>query len=242
MAEFLTTSGTSYHIENIVRGSNKKLVMVSPFLQISETLLQRLIDAEFRGVEIILIYGKAKLKSNEKQALSKLKNLTLYYLENLHAKCFFNEREMIITSMNMYEFSEKNNREMGVLIRRSEDSSLFEHALEETHSILKASTKTPLYESKADRSEKYQKSGKERKTTKRSKGACIRCSTEIPFDPERPYCYSCYLIWVEYENAEYVERVCHCCGKAENSTMMHPLCYPCFKGAPQQRIKASSGW
>jgi len=41
--------------------------------------------------------------------------------------------------MNMYEFSEKTNREMGVLINRVADAKVFEDALREIQSIVRAS-------------------------------------------------------------------------------------------------------
>ncbi len=34
--------------------------------------------------------------------------------QNLHAKCYLNEKAAIITSMNLYDFSQVNNNEMGV--------------------------------------------------------------------------------------------------------------------------------
>jgi hypothetical protein len=37
MAEFLITSGTSHHIENIIMDAKKKLFLVSPYLQLSKT-------------------------------------------------------------------------------------------------------------------------------------------------------------------------------------------------------------
>jgi len=39
MAEFLTSKGTAYHLENIIKGAKKKLVLVSPYLQISQTFM-----------------------------------------------------------------------------------------------------------------------------------------------------------------------------------------------------------
>jgi hypothetical protein len=43
---------------------------------------------------------------------------------------------MVITSMNMYEFSEKNNREMGVLVESSE--AVYQEAVTEARSIVAA--------------------------------------------------------------------------------------------------------
>lgn len=79
MAEFLTTNGTSYHIENIIIGAEKKLVLVSPYLQISKTFYERLKDASKKNVKIKIIFGKDELKPNEKNSLAELKNLELLY-------------------------------------------------------------------------------------------------------------------------------------------------------------------
>ena len=70
-----------------------------------------------------------------------LKHLGLYFCENLHAKCYFNENLMVITSMNLHEFSQTNNREMGVLIKREEekDHELFMDAKNEADFIIHAS-------------------------------------------------------------------------------------------------------
>lgn len=229
MAEFLTTSGTSYHIENIIIGANKKLVLVSPYLQISKTLLERLKDASNRGVAVKIIYGKNELNVNQKNALESLKNLELLFLENLHAKCYFNEKEMVITSMNMYEFSEKNNREMGVYITKELDKSLFEKAVAETLSIIQSSHYSPtqvseMYVYEPTPTKMYSTP----KTKKSKKGFCIRCEESIPYDTERPYCWDCYNIWYQFENPHYMENICHSCGDDEDTSMSRPECYECF--------------
>ncbi len=74
MAEFLTTNGTSYHLEKIIIEARKKLTLISPYLKISQTLHERLKDCSARGVSITIIYGKDELKPNEKSSLSKLEN------------------------------------------------------------------------------------------------------------------------------------------------------------------------
>ncbi len=235
MAQFLTTNGTSYHIENIIKGAKNKLVLISPFLQISKTFYERLKDATNRNVQILIIYGKDNLKPNEKNSLAELNNVELRFFENLHAKCYFNEREMVITSMNMYEFSEKNNREMGVFLTKNEDSKLYEDGVAEADSILVSSEKVAL--SKTIRSFTTSDNSfispkrNETKTDKKepTRGYCIRCQSRIQYNKEKPYCFACYTTWAQFENPEYEENVCHSCGEYENSTMNKPLCYECFK-------------
>lgn len=229
MAEFLTTSGTSHHIENIIMNAKKKLYLVSPYLQLSKTFYERLKDASTNGVEISIIYGKDELKPNEANSLAKLKNVKLYYFENLHAKCYFNEIQMVITSMNMYEFSEKNNREMGVLIDAAKDSELFQKAANETVSIMKNSEIITLNKTERKYYQEPGTSNTGNKITAPKMGYCIRCEERIPYNPAKPYCSNCYSTWAQFENPFYEETVCHSCGEFEQATMEKPLCYNCFK-------------
>lgn len=77
MAEFLTTNGTSYQIEKIIIEAKTKLVLVSPYLQLSKTFYERLKDASNKKVSIKIIYGKDDLKPNERNSLAELKGVEL---------------------------------------------------------------------------------------------------------------------------------------------------------------------
>lgn len=138
MPQFLTTSGTSHFIEDIIIKAKKELVLITPYLKLSRILTERLAEANQRGVHVKLVYGKSELKPSEKKQLDTFSNLSLLYLENLHAKCYYNESTLIVSSMNLYEFSEKNNREMGIVLTRREDSTCFADALAEAQSIIAA--------------------------------------------------------------------------------------------------------
>jgi HKD family nuclease len=233
MAEFLTTRGTSYNIETIIMEAKMHLIFVTPFLQISKTLFERLKDASKRGVVIKIVYGKDELKPNERNSLAEIKNVQLYYHENLHAKCYFNEKKMVITSMNMYQFSENTNREMGILIDAVKEAELFKNAEKESLSIIEHSEIIPL--KKIDRSYSNGNSSKvsENKSSISVKapkqGYCIRCETRIPFDPSKPFCKDCYSSWAVYQNPTYKENVCHCCGEYTDETinLKEPLCINC---------------
>lgn len=231
MAEFLTTYGTSYNIENIIIDAKAKLILISPYLQLSKTFYERLKDASNKGVSIKIIYGKDELKPNERNSLADLKNVELFYFENLHAKCYFNESKMVITTMNMYEFSEKNNREMGVLIDRIKDKDLFDKAVSETLSILQSSEQIPLKKVTRQIQSNWKKSDGDKEATNHKmpvRGYCIRCKDRIVYDPDRPYCFNCFAIWAQFGNADYVENVCHRCGEYESTTMLKPQCSSCF--------------
>lgn len=232
MAEFLTTYGTSSRIEEIMIKARKEIYLLSPFLQISKTFYERLKDASENNIKITIVYGKDELKPNERNSLAEINNLNLYYFENLHAKCYFNENMMVITSMNMYEFSEKNNREMGVFIDLKNDTDLFENAKREVFSIIKSSEfiKFSVYDRFNPRKDEYKKYILDSKKDYNEgyRGYCIRCNKRIPLDPSRPYCNECFSIWVQWENVEFPETNCHICGEFNKTTMLRPLCYKCF--------------
>jgi hypothetical protein len=138
MPQFLTTSGTSHLIEDIIIRAKTELVLITPYLRLSRILLERLTEANNRGVNTKLVYGKVDLHPGERKQLEALTNMELLFLENLHAKCYHNEATLIVSSMNLYEFSEKNNREMGIVLTRRDDEECFADALAEAHSIIAA--------------------------------------------------------------------------------------------------------
>lgn len=231
MAEFLTTHEIASSIEKIIRQAKEEIIILSPYLQLSQSFFDRLQDADRKKVKITIIYrNNAVEHEQDKNArqmnmLSELKYLNLRCLHNLHAKCYLNEELMVITSMNMYEYSEKNNREMGVLVSKDNDTDIFNKAREEALSIVHKSTeiqrdkKIPSYDSVSE--SKWH--------SKTNNGFCIRCGRQINYNTYKPYCQGCYEIWAEYENPFYIESYCHRCSKPANTSIDKPLCSSCFQ-------------
>jgi hypothetical protein len=234
MAEFLTTHGTAFQIENVIAGANKRLTLVSPFLKLSKTLAERLQDAARRSVRITIVFGKEELEREQELLLEGLAGARLYFLPNLHAKCYFNEDRMVITSMNMYEFSEKHNREMGVLLEAGEPA--YGDALREVDSIIAASEERSVAPAATPgkRTHSPAETFPVRVSSRshgRNSGVCIRCQASIPRDPWRPLCGACYEVWSAYQNADYQEQWCHFCGRSEETSVNRPLCRICYRSA-----------
>ena len=139
MPKFLTTAGNSYQIEQTIINAKEILILVTPYLQLSKNLMDRLNDANKRNVKITLIYGKQNLNERENVKLNNLNNLEIYYCENLHSKCYLNENDLIISSMNLYEYSERNNREMGIYFTKTDDLNIYENTSQEIESIIQNS-------------------------------------------------------------------------------------------------------
>lgn len=227
MAEFLTTHGTTARIEEVIARARERIVLISPYLRWSKILLERLLEADRRGVRVIFVYGKERLQPSQRENLEQLQHLSLYYCANLHAKCYFNDDLMVLTSLNLHEFSEKNNREMGIAFSRTD--TVYREAVREAHSIIEASQlerggPVKLIPDPA----RPIASRKSASSTSSENGTCIRCGKQIPLNRSAPYCRDCFAIWSQWENYEYIERKCHKCGSDANTTMSRPLCDSCF--------------
>lgn len=243
MAKFITTTGISHHIETIINKAQQEIYLVSPYLKISTNFEERLKDAAKKGINITIIYGKTELKSTENALLQKISNLQVFFLEKLHSKCYFNEKEMIITSMNMYEFSEKNNREMGLLIDCEKDKEVYHDAKNEVisiinHSKLKLKSEPVKLKRLPEKSKPHWHSDGET-TFIPTIGYCISCATQIRFSNEKPYCDYCYEIVIENNIPVEGEKYCHRCKrKAEPNeiTNKHAICKVCIAGTEKEKI------
>ena len=141
MAKFLTTSAVTYHLENIINGAKTHLVLISPFLRFNDRIKQLISDKMRTGIDFRIVYGKTELKKAESAWLDSL-NVRVYFCKNLHAKCYLNDSQCIVTSMNLYEFSQVNNHEMGILITRVDDASVYKDTFEEAKRLLRISDET----------------------------------------------------------------------------------------------------
>ena len=128
MAKFLATSGTSYHLEELIKNSKDRLILISPYLKINDRIKQLVEDKNRMKLDIRIVYGKNELQPEEINWLSKLDSVRTGFCQNLHAKCYLNESQCIITSLNLYEFSQVNNNEMGILVDRDTDNEVYRDA------------------------------------------------------------------------------------------------------------------
>ena len=155
------------------------------------------------------------------------------FCKNLHAKCYLNENEALLTSMNLYEFSQINNNEMGILVSRENEPELYNEILQESMRIVRVSEEIRVTVARVKALERSRERPAEKKTRttvqKPKKGFCIRCKTALSANPAHPYCKSCYASWRRYENEEYEENHCHTCGTEYASALLKPVCYACYK-------------
>lgn len=139
MAKFLNTSATNYYLEEMIKTAKDRLILISPFLRLNERIKELLEDKDRLKIDVRIVYGKSELQPEEVNWLKGMSYVRTSFCKNLHAKCYLNEESCIITSLNLYEFSQVNNNEMGIYIDRQNDIDLYKDAYEEAQRIIRIS-------------------------------------------------------------------------------------------------------
>lgn len=150
MAKFLNTSATNYYLEELIKGAAERLIIISPFLKFNDRIKELLTDKNRMKIDVRIVYGKSELAPQEINWLRSLEFVRTSFCQNLHAKCYVNEEAAIITSMNLYDFSQVNNNEMGVFILRDKEPELYKDAFEETQRLIRISEQIRLSAEKVE--------------------------------------------------------------------------------------------
>lgn len=229
MAKYLTNKETQVALDNIILNAEKKLILVSPYISLTNYMFTRIKSAAEKGVAVKMIYRKGVVKEKEIERLNSIENIELKSTEDLHAKCYFNEKEMLITSLNLLDTSEKN-WEMGILIKRNDDKEIFDTAMRDVQAIFINSDPLLAKRIKINREEFTPR------VLKTNHGFCIRCSEEIEFNIEKPLCRSCYYKWNEWGNYDYPEEFCHFTGEKshQETSMEYPIINKNWKKAKEK--------
>lgn len=235
MAEFKTTNMTAGCIEEMIADAEKKLVLISPYLQIDPRFIERMIHAARRGVQVTVVFGKNDLPDEQRERLTQIGRLKLYFCERLHAKCYFSEKALLVSSMNLYQYSVQNNFEMSVLVRPAEDGKVYADAVREAEMIIAASKleRAPsVFGSFMNRPKAAVDPAEANPFTRSTqsasgRGFCLRCCVPLPLNPGRPFCSGCFAEWDSYGNWDYIEKYCHVCGRRAETSREEPVCTRC---------------
>lgn len=141
MAKFITTKQITSELEDLIKKADERLYIVSPYLKLSKDFRDLLTYRNTNRKDTKIIFGKQELNPEQMTFFQGLRFVYLFFSEDLHAKCYINDTKMIITSMNFYDFSMMNNKEMGILIDKAvnEDAQVYNDAWSEIDFIEKTS-------------------------------------------------------------------------------------------------------
>ena len=307
--DFLTGKPLSDTIYDTLFKAEKELIIISPYIQLGDYLKDNVFKQLLNNTKLHILIGFGKSTSNGEENCKRedieyflgFPNITMVYIPQLHGQYYANEKQSVITSMNLLDYSLENKVEFGVLAEKAltdlvNKNNFFETSKNTIMSVLDSGytifAKRPNYNKKflglakdyagstvhldlvddvlSNRevkpiryssfvpenythtdnrppvepestpekvvqedtpTENLQTTSPQeapQATSQEKKGHCIRCNTEIPFNPLMPLCNSCYQEWAKSGNRFYEENYCHCCGEEKRVTVATPLCYNCF--------------
>ncbi|OBY65983.1 phospholipase D-like domain-containing protein [Polaribacter vadi] len=107
-------------ISTLISESQEKIVVVSPYLGLStwKKILINLKKAKERNVEIKFYYRE--IKDKDFYVLKAL-GVSLFQIDGLHTKLYFNESRVIVSSMNLYESSDLYSTDIAIYFDETED-------------------------------------------------------------------------------------------------------------------------
>ncbi len=151
MAKFLNTTGVSYHLEELIKTTKDRLILISPYLQFHQRVKDHLENLNIQKRDIRIIYRENKLQVAESNWLESQIGIRTSLCNSLHAKCYLNENEAIVTSMNLYSFSQQNNDEMGIHVTKEKDADLYNDISDEVQRLLTISEEIRVSVKKVDK-------------------------------------------------------------------------------------------
>jgi phosphatidylserine/phosphatidylglycerophosphate/cardiolipin synthase-like enzyme len=138
MAEFLDTTAISYHLERLLKTAKRRIVLISPYLKLRPRVRELIEDAARQGVQVQIVYGK-KEQCDEVERLKAITGVSVTFCKNVHAKCYLNEDFGMVTSLNLYDFSQANNQEMGIVFTKLTEPDLYHSVSQEALRIVRIS-------------------------------------------------------------------------------------------------------
>ena len=123
MADFVTGRRLGEEVYDIIFNARKQLLIVSPFIKLDDYFKREVFNKHKSNAELHIIIAFGKNEHNPSRSFNKsdfeyfkeFNNISIVYVPNLHAKFYANESKGIVTSINLYDYSFRNNVEFGVL-------------------------------------------------------------------------------------------------------------------------------
>lgn len=167
MAKFITGAELEKAIYDIIWEAKNTLLIVSPFIKLDD-YFKKLFDKHLNNpkLHIVIVFGKNEtevsksLSAEDFDYFKQFMNISVIYVPKLHAKYYGNEKKGVVTSINLHNYSFKNNIEFGVYseinvlnnITNSLTSSTDQEAWNTCHQIANENEavfiKRPVYDKK----------------------------------------------------------------------------------------------
>jgi len=124
MAKFLTGNELNSELEKLFERADEQIILISPYIKLHDRYASTLrTKKDNPKIEIIIVFGKNEedlsrsMKQEDFNFFKEFPNIEIRYEKRLHAKYYSNESSAILPSMNLYNFSQDNNIEAGVMTK-----------------------------------------------------------------------------------------------------------------------------
>ncbi len=166
MAEFLKGNRVLAALEEIISKAEKELIIVSPFISFHkrfEDVLKEKTSNDKLRVTIVFGKGDTAHKLNFEEAdldlLKGMPNVELRHEPRLHSNYYANEHHSLLSTINLYDFSQNEQIEFGVHVNKGgilsgnlmpsaldkDSTEYFETVVANSKVVYKS---TPVYEDK----------------------------------------------------------------------------------------------
>jgi len=218
----------SAKITNIIDEAEEYCFLITPYFNEWIHLERSLEAANKQKKRIVFFFSekqdldeyKDRKKKDRITEFYKKYNFDIIYIKNLHAKIYLNEKEAIITSMNLYDSSNRYNYEIGVLIKNKDIVDLIYNDI-----ILNYIYNT----GKADEltlKGYYYKLLETNNSIENDNRYCVYCGTSMKQVNDNLYCNHCHESLHDFNQNNF--NFCNICGKSTKENKLS-LCSSCYK-------------
>lgn len=121
--EFITGNALNMALETLFEKAERHLVLISPYINLHDRYAS-VLKSKLQNdkLAIVLVFGKNEddpsrsMRKADLDFFAQFPNVQIRYEPRLHAKYYASDHLAIITSMNLYRYSQDHNIEAGVLI------------------------------------------------------------------------------------------------------------------------------
>ena len=132
-----STDEISGTIQTIIQDADNQLFLISPYIQLEKKTANKQWEKVKKSISYALSKDTVTItfmarQPDEKSPVDVIKilgeflgnNCKVYLVKDLHSKVYYNGKEALITSLNLYMHSAINNYEIGVVIEKKDEDEL----------------------------------------------------------------------------------------------------------------------
>lgn len=217
---FLENQNCAEEIHKIIENANSELIIVTPFIDLGPRMKGSFNVTRGKNVNIKLITRwKKKLAAKDEKELEFFRDLgaEILFVERLHSKLFLNEKDAVLSSMNLLDGSAHHSQEIGIF---TNDTGLIASFREYANRLIRSAMPPDYAPAKSTA-----KNAPSQKRKQQNSGYCIRTGESIPFNIKSPFNKKSLASWNRFKNPEFKEKFCHFSGEKSNgeTTYSRPI-------------------